>query len=220
MELQHISHSGTSHFRTIERQDSFDMGLHPVISCGRVGSVTVVRPQPRTHSLDLGGNAVQTSPLSNERNPHIAHSTPSDLFKSCESSLKADVDATQTPEPTSEEDENQVSPSCPTSVVNGTESRAGVEHVSTLTDKVRTIKSEDTESSDQQQQGAPADQGEHGSTGSAPVSEGDSGIDPCAEGGEEDCAPKAEVGDAGANSSDAATRGEQQGKKKGGCSFF
>uniref|UniRef100_A0A8C9X0L0 phosphatidate phosphatase n=1 Tax=Sander lucioperca TaxID=283035 RepID=A0A8C9X0L0_SANLU len=54
LELQHISPSDSSHFRTIKRQDSFDKDYEPVISCGRAGSVTVVRPQPRTHSPDLG----------------------------------------------------------------------------------------------------------------------------------------------------------------------
>uniref|UniRef100_A0AAQ5WWD3 phosphatidate phosphatase n=1 Tax=Amphiprion ocellaris TaxID=80972 RepID=A0AAQ5WWD3_AMPOC len=85
-----ISHLGSSHFRTIERQDSFDMGDEPVISCGRVGSVTVVKPQPRTQSLDLGSLSIQTPPLSKEKNSHIAHSTPSDLFKSCASSMNLD----------------------------------------------------------------------------------------------------------------------------------
>uniref|UniRef100_A0A8C4DSC3 phosphatidate phosphatase n=1 Tax=Dicentrarchus labrax TaxID=13489 RepID=A0A8C4DSC3_DICLA len=67
VDLQRISPSDSSHFRTIERQDSFDMSYEPVISCGRVGSVTVVRPQPRTRSLDLGSHTMQTPPLSKER---------------------------------------------------------------------------------------------------------------------------------------------------------
>lgn len=52
-DVQPISPSSASHFRTIKRQDSFDSSCEPVISCGRVGRVTVVRPVPRTHSLDL-----------------------------------------------------------------------------------------------------------------------------------------------------------------------
>uniref|UniRef100_A0A3B4XMZ5 phosphatidate phosphatase n=2 Tax=Seriola lalandi dorsalis TaxID=1841481 RepID=A0A3B4XMZ5_SERLL len=256
VELQRISPSGSSHFRTIERQDSFDMGLEPVISCGRVGSVTVVRPQPRTHSLDLGSHAIQTTPLSNDKNSNIAHSTPSDLFESCASSGKTDVDSTHTIESTSGEKENRESPPYSASLINGTdslnskESTANVHHVSTVTGTVSTINaasvskqdikqkelkdSEDgtvttrspgsTESPNLQQQGASPEQSEQGSTSSAPVSEGDSGIDPFAEGGEDDSAPKAEVGAAGAdwtaadgfaNSSDASTKVEQQGKKKG-----
>ncbi|XP_071350188.1 phosphatidate phosphatase LPIN2 isoform X3 [Trachinotus anak] len=265
VELQHISPSGSSHFRTIERQDSFDMGLEPVISCGRVGSVTVVRPQPRTHSLDLSSHSIQTTPLSNEKNSHIASSTPSDLFKSCASSVKTDVDSRQTLESTLREEENRESSSHSASLINGTdsldskESTVSVERVLTVTETVSTITvvsvnkqkerkdGEDgaspgsTESSNLQQQGASSEQSEQGLTSSAPVSEGDSGIDPCAEGGEEDSgpgvmdgsnkgsltnrtAPKAEVGDAGAgwtaaeglaNSSEASTKVEQQGKKKG-----
>uniref|UniRef100_A0A3B5AWW1 Phosphatidate phosphatase LPIN2-like n=1 Tax=Stegastes partitus TaxID=144197 RepID=A0A3B5AWW1_9TELE len=81
VELQCICHSGSSHFRTIERQDSFDMGYEPVISCGRVGSVTV------------------------EKKSHIAHSTPSDLFKSCASSIN--MDSTPALESTTEQEENR-----------------------------------------------------------------------------------------------------------------
>lgn len=270
VELQRISPSGNSHFRTIERQDSFDMGLRPVISCGRVGSVTVVRPQPRTHSLDLGGYAMQTSPLFNERNSHIAHSTPSDLSKPCASSVKTGVDSRQTLESKSGDKKKRDSSSS-VSLFNGNdslgskESTVSVEHVSTVTDAVSTISGvsvikpdkkqkeiEDsenctvtirspnsTESSNLQEQGASSKQGEQGSTSSAPVSEGDSGIDPCAEAGEEDggpavmdgdgssggpltnkTSPKAEVGEEGlANSSEASSQVEQQGKKKG-CFFL
>lgn len=85
----------SSHFRTIERQDSFDLGYEPVISCGLVGRVTVVRPQPRTQSLDLSGHALQTTPLFKEVSSHIAHSTPSDIFRSC-ASTETNADATQT----------------------------------------------------------------------------------------------------------------------------
>ncbi|XP_072315614.1 phosphatidate phosphatase LPIN3 [Eucyclogobius newberryi] len=43
-----------AHFRTIERQDSFDLGLAPPLTSGvRPGRVTVVRPKARTRSLDL-----------------------------------------------------------------------------------------------------------------------------------------------------------------------
>ncbi|XP_040889006.1 phosphatidate phosphatase LPIN2-like isoform X2 [Toxotes jaculatrix] len=273
VELQLISPSGNSHFRTIERQDSFDMGLEPVISCGRVGSVTVVRPQPRTHSLDLGSHATETTTLTNERNSHIAHSTPSDLSKSCASSAKTDVDSRQTLEYTSVEQENRDSTYYSASLINGTdsldskESTVSVEHVSTVTDTASTVgvvtvtkpdnketepkDSEDctvtrcpssTESSNLQQQGASSEQSEQGSIiSSAPASDGDSGIEPCAEGGDEDSgpgvmdgsnggsltnktAPKAEGGDAGAgwtaaeglaNTSEASSKVEQQGKRKG-----
>ncbi|TMS19078.1 Phosphatidate phosphatase LPIN2 [Larimichthys crocea] len=222
VELQHISPSGNSHFRTIERQDSFDMGYEPGISCGRVGSVTVVRPQPRTQSLDLGSYGMQTTPLSKETNSHITHSTPSDLPESCAPSEKTNVDLTQALESTLGEENNRDSSSYAAALINGTdslgskESTTSVEHISTVThiispaskssmvsvteSKNALIKeSEDctvtatspssTELTNPQQQGVLSEQNEQGSTSSATVSEGDSGIDPCAEGGEEEGGP-------------------------------
>uniref|UniRef100_A0A8C7WKF1 phosphatidate phosphatase n=1 Tax=Oncorhynchus mykiss TaxID=8022 RepID=A0A8C7WKF1_ONCMY len=58
--------SDSSHFRTIQWQDSFDMGQEPGFSCGRANSsvTVVVRPKPRT------GPAVphtETSPIDLER---------------------------------------------------------------------------------------------------------------------------------------------------------
>ncbi|XP_035802295.1 phosphatidate phosphatase LPIN2-like isoform X2 [Amphiprion ocellaris] len=269
VELQVISHLGSSHFRTIERQDSFDMGDEPVISCGRVGSVTVVKPQPRTQSLDLGSLSIQTPPLSKEKNSHIAHSTPSDLFKSCASSMN--LDSTPALESTMENEENRDLIS--NSVSNGADSYSNkentgsVEHVSTVTDTVNPgnkdsvvsmtkpngvhKESKDctapqtspkrTDLSNLQQQAALSEQSQQGSTSSAPVSEGDSGVDPCSEGGEEDNVPgvtdgsargsltenktpKAEMRDIGAsvmsaegsaNSSEVSSKVEQQDKKKG-----
>ncbi|XP_037620312.1 phosphatidate phosphatase LPIN3-like isoform X2 [Sebastes umbrosus] len=245
MELQRISTSGSSHFRTIERQDSFDLGYEPVISCGRVGSVTVVRPQPRTQSLDLSSHTMQTTPLSREKHSHIAHSTPSELSTSCASPAKTNVDSTQAPESTSGEEQNRDSFSFSANLVNGTDSldsKESAEHISTVTDSVtepngaqiQLIKeSEDctvtaaspssAESSNPQQQGALLEPSEQSSTSSAPVSEGDSGIDPCAEGGEEDGGAGGTEGSAGgsltnkteANSSEASSKVEQQDKKKG-----
>ncbi len=262
VELQRSS--GSSHFRTIERQDSFDMGYGPVISCGRVGSVTVVRPQPRTHSLDLGSQALQNTPLFKEKNSHIAHSTPSDLSKSSESSEKTNVGSTPALESTLGEEDTRDSSFYSANLINGTDlaSTASVEHISSVTEnsvvgviepnnaQKQLIKdSEDctvtaaspasTELSNPQQQGALLEQSEQGSASSAPVSEGDSGIDPCAEGGEEEggpggtegsaggsltnrIAPKAEGRDSGiswttaeGNSSEASSKVEQQDKKKG-----
>ncbi len=268
MELQRISPSGSSHFRTIERQDSFDMGYEPVISCGRVGSVTVVRPQPRTQSLDLVSHAMQTSPLSKEKNSHMAHSTPSDLSRS---SMKTNMDSTQALESTlgNEEDSSLYSANV---IINGIESlgskdiTTSVDHVSTVTDRKNlgsknnmvsvTKESKDCTvtsasprraefSNPQQQQGALSEQSEQGSTSSAAVSEGDSGIDPCAEGRVEESgpggteglaggsltnrsAPKAEGRDADnswtaaeglANSTEASSKAEQQDRKKGEVFF-
>ncbi|KAM4613399.1 phosphatidate phosphatase LPIN2 isoform 2-T2 [Polymixia lowei] len=96
VELQRIPSSDSSHFRTIQRQDSFDMGYEPPIFCGRVGSVTVVRPQPRTHSLDLSYHFTQTTPVSLETSSRIAQSTPNELSESLASLAVANVDSPQT----------------------------------------------------------------------------------------------------------------------------
>nr|XP_046240281.1 phosphatidate phosphatase LPIN2-like isoform X2 [Scatophagus argus] len=249
LELPHISPSGSSHFRTIERQDSFDMGCEPVIHCGRVGSVTVVRPQPRTQSLDLGSYAMQTTPLSKEKNSHIAHSTPSDLSRSCASSSETNVDLKQALDSTLWEEES--SSSNTDSLINGRnshgskESTATVEHISTTTDinaprgknnvvsvtkpmmvqkqlikenKDSTIPATSQSSTEIQQHGASLEQSEQGSTSSATVSEGDSGIDPCAEGREEEqqgVGPGGTQQAAGANSSEMSSKVELQDKKKG-----
>uniref|UniRef100_A0A674E8T9 phosphatidate phosphatase n=1 Tax=Salmo trutta TaxID=8032 RepID=A0A674E8T9_SALTR len=79
VEVQHVSAgihcSDSSHFRTIQRQDSFDMGLEPGISFVRESSsvTVVVRPTPRT------GPAVQpteSSCIDLERASNMTHSTP------------------------------------------------------------------------------------------------------------------------------------------------
>uniref|UniRef100_A0A8C5GMM8 phosphatidate phosphatase n=1 Tax=Gouania willdenowi TaxID=441366 RepID=A0A8C5GMM8_GOUWI len=82
-EEQNICPSGTCHFRTIERQDCIDMDSYQdVFISGKVGRVTVVKPLPRTQSVDLGSLAMLTA--INERPSNISHCTPNELFKSCE----------------------------------------------------------------------------------------------------------------------------------------
>ncbi|CAL8340786.1 unnamed protein product [Merluccius merluccius] len=77
VESQRISTSDRSHFRTIERQDSFDDSVfQTTIHCSRAGGVTVVRPHPRTVSLDLGLFSSQANTPTPERTPLLAHSTP------------------------------------------------------------------------------------------------------------------------------------------------
>ncbi|KAM7006045.1 phosphatidate phosphatase LPIN2 [Tautogolabrus adspersus] len=240
VELQHISPSGSSHFHTIERQDSFDIDYQPVISCGRLGRVTVVRPQPRTQSLDLSSLTLQSPPLSTEKNSHSTNSTPTDLDTSCAPAAKTYVDL---------ELEKEEQFSLIANLIDGIntpackESTTSVEHINTETDvispkkqnsetslnnaQIQLIKeSEDcTETSPNLQlQGASSEQTEQGCTSRSPVSEGDSGIDPWAEGGEEDCGPKADGRDAGtswataeasANASEVSSKVEQEEKKKG-----
>ncbi|XP_034022928.1 phosphatidate phosphatase LPIN2-like isoform X2 [Thalassophryne amazonica] len=95
VELEDIAHFGTSHFCTIQRQESFDMGCEPVITCGKVRSVKVVRPQPRTRSLDLSSYSVQTAHFSSEIIPHVAHSMSFDLSVCCPASGSTNVESRQ-----------------------------------------------------------------------------------------------------------------------------
>uniref|UniRef100_A0A8C4DSJ4 phosphatidate phosphatase n=1 Tax=Dicentrarchus labrax TaxID=13489 RepID=A0A8C4DSJ4_DICLA len=98
-----------------------------------LGSVTVVRPQPRTRSLDLGSHTMQTPPLSKEQDSHIAHSTPNDLSKS-------NVDSTQALESTLGEEETRDPSSYSAKLINGTESlgskesATSVKNICTVTD--------------------------------------------------------------------------------------
>uniref|UniRef100_A0A672IUY2 phosphatidate phosphatase n=1 Tax=Salarias fasciatus TaxID=181472 RepID=A0A672IUY2_SALFA len=86
-----ISPSDSSHFRTIERQECFDMGAEPFLTFGSAGRVTVVKPLPRTQSVDLGSVSVQnTPPLPKDKPPHVSHSTLTELFVSCDTSVNLD----------------------------------------------------------------------------------------------------------------------------------
>ncbi|KAM9859853.1 phosphatidate phosphatase LPIN2 [Aulostomus maculatus] len=188
VELQPISSSDTSHFRTIERQDSFDTEYEPLISCGR--AARVVRPLPRTQSLDLSNHSMQTLSSSFEENLHISSSTPSNLSTSFTSSVKTLMDST--PESTTRQTESRGL----ADVINRVESLASkegivrIEHVDTLsTDGISVTKADGaqtppmkdvavlagnqsvvcTESSSLEQWRVLADQYEQGSTPSAPV---------------------------------------------------
>ncbi|MEQ2182358.1 hypothetical protein GOODEAATRI_021528, partial [Goodea atripinnis] len=221
-ELQATSPSSTSHFRTIERQDSFDMGYEAVISCGRLGGVTVVKPQPRTHSLDLDECSTQTSPLSLEKKAHDALSSHSDLFISCVSS--EDLDSTRSLECTLEErEERDLSSESVGIYVNIGQEKA--EQVSSVAETVTknvtaTIKEIDDrtvsetnqfsqEPKDLQHQDVSSEQSELGSTHSVPVSVRESRIVPCAHGGDEDSALRATEGSTG-SSAPATTLSQAQ----------
>ncbi|CAL8337807.1 unnamed protein product [Lota lota] len=79
-ESQRISTLERSHFRTIERQDSFDDNdFETTIHCSRAGSVSVVRPLPRTISLDQDLISSQPSTPTLEITHLITHSTPNEL---------------------------------------------------------------------------------------------------------------------------------------------
>ncbi|XP_075870462.1 phosphatidate phosphatase LPIN2 isoform X4 [Nelusetta ayraudi] len=219
LEMQH-----SSRFRTIERQDSFDLSCEPVIRCGRAGSVRVVRPQPRTQSLDLSNHVLETDLSSSmERNSHLAFSTPSDLFRSCASTAQTSVDSPLEPKI---EDEGT------SKLTNGSrspafkEGRAAVENIGPLADAVGAgMENSDASAAESKsgcavsgKQEAPPEPSDQGSSSSAAVSEGDSGIDPSVEGAEEDGGGPAGAEESAAaerRAADASARAEPQGKRKG-----
>ena len=240
------------------------MGNEPMITCGRVKSVTVVKPQPhRTHSLDLDNPSIQTSPLFQKKDSHIAYFTPSDHFVSCSSSV--DVDSTKFLKGTLGQEEkrdldfNAASHGTDSGTGNGNTSvdRVGAVDTVTKTNNTHLIKEIDDftvletsqinrKASELQCQVVLSEQSDQGSTNSAPISEGDSGIEPCAEAGEEDSVSGVADGSAGnslteksasnaeireselgltvaeglAKSSEASFKVEQRDKKKGEVFFF
>lgn len=211
----------SSRFRTIERQDSFDLSCEPVIRCGRAGSVRVVRPQPRTQSLDLSNHVLETDLSSSmERNSHLAFSTPSDLFRSCASTAQTSVDSPLEPKI---EDEGT------SKLTNGSrspgfkEGRAAVENIGPLADAVGAgIKNSDVSAAESksgcavsEMQEAPPEPSDQGSSSSAAVSEGDSGIDPSVEEDGGGPAGAEESTAAERRAADASPRAEPQGKRKG-----
>uniref|UniRef100_A0AAX7TSZ4 phosphatidate phosphatase n=1 Tax=Astatotilapia calliptera TaxID=8154 RepID=A0AAX7TSZ4_ASTCA len=239
------SSSDNFHFRAIKRQDSFDMSYDPVISCGTVGRVTVVKPQPLTHALDLDGRNKQTIALSKE-NTHISMSASSDVFKSC--ALSMDMphasEAAMEQEPNRDLSSNSVS-KCTDSLTNkgstltvvspvSPENESSVVKAATPSNAQKQLIKEHTDletspsnpkSSNAQHQGALPDQSEQSYSSSPPVNEGDSGIDPFSEGGEENGEPRGSEGSAGATdtgvslpaaeASAASSKAEQQDKIKG-----
>ncbi|XP_077429416.1 phosphatidate phosphatase LPIN2 isoform X2 [Vanacampus margaritifer] len=214
-----LQQSDSSHFRTIQRQDSFDMGNEPVNNCSRVSHVTVVRPQPRTQSLDLSSYALQTTPLAFDKHIPFTSTTHSDQLKS---------------DPATEKDDSEV-----LAREDGTVNIGHVGGMSDAADDQNDDNSQPTEhmcitdndskvcaeSSKMQQ----TEHREQCCTGSAAISEGDSGIEPCAEGREDDgglemaefASPKAEEKDkgvswtAGEELGNCSTKQEQQDTKKG-----
>lgn len=217
MELQQ---SDSSHFRTIQRQDSFDMSNEPANNCSRVGQVTVVRPQPRTQSLDLSNYALQTLPLNFDE--HLTRSPLSDLSKSATATEKDDSKVLA-------HEDGTVHTGPAVGMRDAAEGQNDNNSQPTKHTLVETNIADDgivacAESSTMMQ----TENREQDCTGSAPVSEGDSGIDPSVEGGEEEmaelAAPKDEARHNGVswradeelgNCADISTKQEQQDKKKG-----
>uniref|UniRef100_A0A669EM67 phosphatidate phosphatase n=1 Tax=Oreochromis niloticus TaxID=8128 RepID=A0A669EM67_ORENI len=200
LDSQGCSSSDNFHFRAIKRQDSFDMSYDPVISCGTVGSVTVVKPQPLTHVLDLDGRNMQTIALSKE-NSHISMSASSDVFKSCALSM----DMPHASEAAMEQEQNRDLSSnsvskCTDSLTNKGSTLTVVSPVSPENES--TVVKVATPSNAQKQlikDHTDLETSEQSYSSSAPVSEGDSGIDPFSEGGEENSEPRGSEGSAGAS---------------------
>uniref|UniRef100_A0A3Q4HKK5 phosphatidate phosphatase n=1 Tax=Neolamprologus brichardi TaxID=32507 RepID=A0A3Q4HKK5_NEOBR len=187
-----LTHGGSSsdnfHFRAIKRQDSFDMSYDPVISCGTVGSVTVVKPQPLTHVLDLDGRNKQTIALSKE-NTHISMSASSDVFKSCALSMDMPQasEAAMEQEPNRDLSSNSVS-KCTNSLTNkgstltvvSPENESSVVKVATPSNAQKQLIKDHTDletspsnpkSTNAQHQGALPDQSEQSYSSSPPVNE-------------------------------------------------
>ncbi|XP_077384589.1 phosphatidate phosphatase LPIN2 isoform X2 [Festucalex cinctus] len=207
-----LEQSDSCHFRTIQRQDSFDMGNEPVDNCSRGGHVTVVRPQPRTQSLDLSNYALQTAPLTFDKHPPFTSSTYSDQSKSDPATVKDDSEVLA-------HEDGTVNSSHVGGVSDAADGQNDNSQPADDNSKVY------AEFSKMQQ----TEHSEHGCTASAPISEGDSGIEPCAEGREDDglleiASPKAEEKDNDVtwtaaeelgNCSEISTKQEQQDNKKG-----
>lgn len=251
MDSQGGSSSDNFHFCAIKRQDSFDMSYDPVISCGTVGSVTVVKPQPLTHVLDLDGRNKQSIALSKE-NTHISRSASSEVFKSCALSMDMPQasEAAMEQEPNRDLSSNSVS-KCTDSLTNkgstltvispvSPENESSVVKAATPSNAQKQLIKDHTDletspsnpkSSNAQHQGTLPDQSEQSYSSSPPVNEGDSGIDPFSEGGEENSEPRGSEGSAGgsprteatdagvslpaAEASAASSKAEQQDKIKG-----
>lgn len=223
----------SSHFRTIERQDSFDLGCEPVISCGRVGCVTVVRPQPRTQSLDVCSCATLSTPLFKEEAPLVDPAPPSDPLVPFPQA-KTSTDLTSGCESASDKEESSSHLKKLMDHADSHADRASMERFSTVSDwmdvngytqPVRgssdggslamSLRRSDLANEDPQ---VHVDQA---LVSSAAVSEGDSGIEPCTEGGEDDGAPGSAGGSEsckGAQADVAWAPAEQQDKKKGDVS--
>ncbi|XP_077458903.1 phosphatidate phosphatase LPIN2 isoform X2 [Stigmatopora argus] len=223
-----IQNSG-SHFRTIQRQDSFDMGNEPMKNSSRVGHVTLVRPQPRTQSLDLSNYALQTMPLTFDNHYTFTSSTVSDQSKFCPSKEKNDSEF-------SAHEESIVNIGHVSGINDSADAQTKIDSQAGKEIQDNQIETDVTdngsivcaESSNMQQ----TEQWDLGDPDSALVSEGDSEIDPCVERVEEKGRPavanlaslKVDAKDNGicekaadelGNCSEKSHNQEQQDKKKG-----
>lgn len=231
----------SSHFRTIERQDSFDLGCEPTISCGRVGCVTVVRPQPRTQSLDACGCATLSTPLFRDEAPVVDPAPPRDLLVSFPQA-KTSTELTSGCESASDKEESSSHLKKLMDLADSHADRASLERFSTVSDWMgpadingyaQPVRGGSDGSSpamslsrsdlgDETHQRLLPVHLDQALVSSAAVSEGDSGIEPSAEGvAEDDGAPGSAGGSEsskGAQADVSWAPAEQQDKKKGDVS--
>lgn len=201
----------------------------------------MVKPQPRTQSLDLCSQAGLTSPVLEEEASFIDLTAPSELLVSS-SEAKTDTNSTVEFESTSGKEESvtdladspeslssrgaierfiSVSETISPANVNGFAQNQAAKGSTDGSDTA--ISPSRTDSTHQDHQSPLSVQVEQGWSSSAAVSEGDSGIEPCAEG--EEGAPggshtsRSAAADVSGAAADAFSKAEQQEKKKGDVSF-
>ncbi|XP_061731401.1 zgc:123305 isoform X1 [Nerophis ophidion] len=219
-----LESSKSSRFRTIQRECSFDMDDESVFSCDKVSQVTVVRPQPRTQSLDLSLHySPHMMPPSFATHLHLTTVTPSELSKSCPSTERGDTESLAREDTAAVTEHAGVTGTavCPDDVTNNGQTVKGSEYAALQTDDADNNSTVCAESANLRPLSKQV------SSGSVP----DSGIDPNAEGEDEeeeddDGRPgvaKAEAKDNGtscmaaekmANCSETSAKPKQRGKKK------
>lgn len=198
----------------------------------------MVRPQPRTHSLDLCSHAAVTTPMFAEEVSPVDLTARGDLFVSF-SEAKTDTDLTLEFKSASGKEENA---SCIKELTDNPESLGGRGSIERFISVSETISPADvngsaekqpvkgsnsavspngTDSTRQDNRCLLSVRGEQGTISSAAVSEVDSGIEPCAEG--EEGSPGSPEGsqtsktDVSWTPADASSKAED--KKKGDVAF-
>lgn len=160
-----------------------------------------MRPQPRTQSLDLCSHAAVTTPLFTEEVSSVDLTACGDLFVSF-SEAKTDTDLTLEFESASGKEENTSCIKEPTESPESLGGRGSIERFISVSETISpadvngsaqkqpvkgsnsAVSPNGTDSTRQDSQGQLSVRGEQGTISSAAVSEGDSGIEPCAEGEE------------------------------------
>lgn len=189
----------------------------------------MVRPQPRTQSLALCSHAAVTTPLFAEEVSSVDLTACSDQFVSF-SEAKTDTDLTLEFESAPGKEENAP---CIKELTDNPESLGGRGSIERFISVSETISPADVNGSAQKQESNSAESpngtdstrqdsqcqlsvhGEQGTIGSAAASEGDSGIEPCAEG--EEGSPGSPGGSQTSKTDDTFSKAED--KKKGDVAF-